>query len=316
MNKQHFVVRLITTFVFVLAVSAVCSAQASRTWVSGLGEDANPCSRYAPCKTFAGALSKTAAGGEINVLEPGGFGPVTISKSITISSEGFQAGILIDTDSAIVVNALSTDTIILRGLDLEGLGSAVYGINFLNGGTLHVEKCTINNFNGNGIEFQPFNGGTDPANIFVKDTIIRGNKVGNGIGTSIGGVYIHPGTGVTVSGEFDNVRLEKNMTGMRVDDGVIVTVKNSSASGNTKGFIANSTSTAATIVLDSCMISGNTSTGVTSNGALAMVRMSNNTVTGNLFGLKLGGGNIQSAVNNRIFGNGTDGAPNQTYLQQ
>ena len=316
MNKQHLVARLITTFVFVLAVSAVCSAQVNRTWVSGVGDDANPCSRTAPCKTFAGAISKTAAGGEINVLDPGGFGAVTISKSITISSEGFEAGVLTDTGSGIVVNAGSTDTVILRGLDFEGLGSATHGINFLNGGTLHVEKCTINNFDTDGIEFQPSNGGTGTASIFVKDTIIRGIKANSGAGTGIGGVYVHPGTGVTVTGELDNVRLEKNRLGLRVEDGATVTVKNSSATGNLRGFVANSTSIAATIVLDSCTISGNTNTGVTSTGALATVRMSNNTVTGNVVGLAITGGTIQSAVNNRIFGNGTDGAPNQTYLQQ
>jgi len=284
--------------------------------VSGTGDDANPCSRTAPCKTFQGSISKTAAGGEINVLDPGGFGGVTITKSITISSEGFEAGVLVSGTNAVIVNAAATDTIILRGLDFEGLGTGLDGINFLNGGTLHVEKCTINNFNTNGIEFQPSNGGTGTANIFVKDTIIRGNKAGSGAPTAIGAVYIHPGTGVTVTGEFDNVRMEKNMFGMRADDGSTITVRNSSAIGSTKGFVAVSTSTAATIVLDTCVIAGNTNTGITSTGALATVRMSNNTVTGNLIGLKSGGGAIQSAINNRIFGNGTDGAPTATYIQQ
>jgi hypothetical protein len=315
-KKQHFVVRLITTLVFVLAVSAVCSAQATRTWVSGVGDDANPCSRTAPCKTFQGAIAKTAAGGEINVLDPGGFGAVTITKSITISTEGFEAGILVSGTNGVVVNAAVTDTIVLRGLDFEGFGTGLDGITFLNGGVLHVEKCTFNAFNSNAIEFQPSNGGTGTANLFVKDSIIRGTKAGSGSATAIGGVYVHPGTGVTVAAEFDNVRMEKNVIAMRVDDGATVTVKNSSATGNTKGFVANSTSTAATIVLDSCMISGNTNSGITSTGTNAMVRMTNNTVTGNLIGLKLGGGTIQSAVNNRIFGNTTDGAPNQTYTQQ
>src|SRR5882724_11080869 len=73
---------------------APANAQATRTWVSGVGDDANPCSRTAPCKTFAGAISKTAGGGEINVLDPGGFGGVTITKSITISST-FEAGVLV-----------------------------------------------------------------------------------------------------------------------------------------------------------------------------------------------------------------------------
>jgi hypothetical protein len=66
----------------------MAQAQATRTWVSGVGDDANPCSRTAPCKTFAGAISKTAPCGEISVLDPGGFGAVTITKSITINGTG------------------------------------------------------------------------------------------------------------------------------------------------------------------------------------------------------------------------------------
>ena len=81
-------------------VAAPAQAQATRTWVSGVGDDANPCSRTAPCKTFAGAISKTAANGEINVLDPGGFGAVTITKSITINGEGFEAGMLASAPTA------------------------------------------------------------------------------------------------------------------------------------------------------------------------------------------------------------------------
>src|ERR1700686_5897590 len=84
--------------------SGSAQAQASRTWVSGVGDDANPCSRTAPCKTFAGAISKTAPGGEINVLDPGGFGAVTITKAITISSQCFEAGVLVSGTNGIIVS--------------------------------------------------------------------------------------------------------------------------------------------------------------------------------------------------------------------
>ena len=301
---------------FVLTFSVVCSAQAPRTWVSGVGDDANPCSRTAPCKTFAGAISKTAPAGEINVLDPGGFGAVTITKSITISSEGFEAGVLASGTNGIIINAQATDTVVLRGLDLEGMGSGLDGINFQGGGTLHVEKCTINNFRTNGIEFQPNNSALGVRQLFVKDTIIRGNRATSGTASAVGGVFIHPASGVTVIAEFDNVRMEKNAIAMRADDRSTVAVKNSSAVGNTKGFVANSVTVAATIVLDSCMIASNTDTGIASTGTAAVVRMTNNTVTGNVLGLAITGGTIQSAVNNRIFGNATDGSPNATYLQQ
>src|SRR6201992_1856178 len=110
-------------FLTAMRPSAPPHSQATRSWVSGVGDDANPCSRTAPCKTFAGAISKPAPGGEINVLDPGGFGAVTITKPITISSENFEAGVLVSGTNGIVVSVPNAgDVVILRGLDLEGLG--------------------------------------------------------------------------------------------------------------------------------------------------------------------------------------------------
>jgi hypothetical protein len=177
--KQRVVLSTLAVLTVLLAATAPAFAQATRTWVSGVGDDANPCSRTAPCKTFAGAISKTAAGGEINVLDPGGFGAVTITKSITISSEGFEAGVLVSGTNGIVVSAASTDVIVLRGLDIEGLGTGLDGVKFLTGGALFVEKCTINHFTGSGINFSPGSGSAAAAQLFVTDTIVRNN--GNGI---------------------------------------------------------------------------------------------------------------------------------------
>src|SRR6516165_9557238 len=106
-----------------LTTANLVDAQATRTWVSGVGDDANPCSRTAPCKTFPGAISKTAAGGEINVLDPGGFGAVTITKSISIIAESVEAGVLVSGTHAIIVSAGPNDVVVLRGLDIEGLGT-------------------------------------------------------------------------------------------------------------------------------------------------------------------------------------------------
>src|SRR5512132_4382749 len=94
-----------------LGSAAVAQAQASRTWVSGVGDDANPCSRTAPCKTFAGAISKTAAGGEINCLDPAGYGSVTITKSITIDCHYTERGILASLTNGVIINAASTDKV-------------------------------------------------------------------------------------------------------------------------------------------------------------------------------------------------------------
>src|SRR5262245_36182877 len=102
-NRVSNVAILATLLVGVLyAVPA--QAQATRTWVSGVGDDANPCSRTAPCKTFAGAISKTATGGEINVLDPGGFGGVTITKAISIIADHVEAGVLVSGTNGIIVN--------------------------------------------------------------------------------------------------------------------------------------------------------------------------------------------------------------------
>src|SRR3954465_10774915 len=106
-----------------LAVPSSAFGQATRTWVSGVGDDANPCSRTAPCKTFAGAISKTANGGEINCIDPGGFGGVTITKSLTIKCHYTEGGVLVSGTNPIVVNAAATDRVTLRGLDINGIGT-------------------------------------------------------------------------------------------------------------------------------------------------------------------------------------------------
>src|SRR5437016_9359874 len=116
------ILRFLATIVLTAGFATAAHAQATRTWVSGVGDDANPCSRTAPCKTFAGAISKTAAGGEINVLDPGGFGAVTITKSISIEANGLIAGVLVSAGSGMVVNAAATDTVVIRGITFEGLG--------------------------------------------------------------------------------------------------------------------------------------------------------------------------------------------------
>src|SRR5665213_1105590 len=150
------------------SVSAA-DAQATRTWVSGVGDDVNPCSRTAPCKTFPGAISKTAAGGEIDTLDPGGFGAVTVVKAMTIASEGTgEAGILVAGTNGVTVNC-TTDAncvVILRGLQIDGgpIGSnSLAGVKFLAGRALEIQNCTIRNFtggspNGFGVSFTPVAG--------------------------------------------------------------------------------------------------------------------------------------------------------------
>src|SRR5215467_8395705 len=179
--------------VVALLYAAPAHAQATRTWVSGVGDDANPCSRTAPCKTFAGAISKTAPGGEIDCLDSGGFGALTITKAITINCEGVIGGVLVAGTNGIVVAAGASDRVILRGLDFDGLGASnpnggINGIRFISGQALVVDKCIIYGFTTNGIDIAVTAGG---SSVDVKDTTIT-NVGGDGIRatTSAGAVSV------------------------------------------------------------------------------------------------------------------------------
>jgi Periplasmic copper-binding protein (NosD) len=152
-------------------------AQATRTWVSGVGDDVNPCSRTAPCKTFAGAISKTQAGGEINCLDPGGFGGVTITKSLTIKCHYTEGGVLVAGTNAIVINALATDNVTLKGLDINGIGvgaqTSLVGVKVLQAANVHIIDSEIYRFK-TGVDVNP----TSTAKVVVADSHIHDNGVG------------------------------------------------------------------------------------------------------------------------------------------
>src|SRR4051812_22801395 len=192
---------LLVVFGLILAAltASSASAQATRTWVSGVGNDANPCSRTAPCKTFAGAISKTAPAGEINVLDPGGFGGVTITKSITIRSDHIEAGVLVSGTNGIVVNAASTDNVTLEGLDIEGLGTGINGVQIVGGGNVTIIRCTIHHFTGNGVNLV----GTAGARALVIDSIITQNA---------GGINVAGAGGASNAGVLTRGVLDKNTT--------------------------------------------------------------------------------------------------------
>ena len=263
----------------VLLLPAPAHAQATRTWVSGVGDDANPCSRTAPCKTFAGAISKTATGGEINVLDPGGFGGVTITKSITISSENFEAGVLVSGTNAIVINATSTSDVVLRGLDIEGLGTGLVGIKVLGAlESLHVEKCTINNFrgtNGSGIEIGTSAAGT--TKVFIQNTIIRNNGAGTGAG-----IFVNPTGSAVVQASLTDVHLLNNIIGLKEQGASsAVSVLDSRASGNTNaGFQA--VTSGASLAIERSVVTTN-GTGVScatgTNVRIGNTSMANNAAT-------------------------------------
>jgi hypothetical protein len=267
---------VLRTLLLGLACASLASAQATRTWVSGVGDDANPCSRTAPCKTFAGAISKTAASGEINVLDPGGFGAVTITKSITISSEGFEAGVLVSGTNGVVINAAATDKVVLRGLDFEGLGTGLSGVNILSAGTVIIENCTINNFVTNGISAQP---SANPLKLTVKDTVLRNNN----LGTQTAGIFIKAPAGSTVAATITGVRSDRNDLGIVVQNAATVAIMDSSFSNNDLQGVNSSIPNAGnspSIILSSSVVAGNP-TGFRIDGSGAVTRISDVTVQGN-----------------------------------
>jgi hypothetical protein len=296
MKKFRFTINAMAVVIFTLTFVSIAQAQATRTWVSGVGDDANPCSRTAPCKTFAGAISKTADGGEIDCIDPGGFGVVTITKGITIDGGGTFASILsAGSVAAITVNeTTNTKTIILRNLSLNGAGTGTNGIRLLTGKTFVIENVQISGLIGNGID-----AGTLPtgARVFINDVDIRNVTGASSIGVKLGA------TG-TVTGSMDHVRVERVFTGIQIGANVFPTIRNSVLGfGGTKGIeILASTSR---VTIENTILSEN-STGL-SVGAGATALLSQSTITECTTGIS-NSGTVLSSGNNRILGNSSDGA--------
>jgi len=287
------VLALLAVAVFVFA-GTPAYAQATRTWVSGVGDDANPCSRTAPCKTFAGSISKTAPGGEINVLDPGGFGAVTITKAITISSQGFEAGVLVSGTNGIIVSVPNaTDTVILRGLDIEGLGTGISGVTVLTGGNVFIENTSINNFTDSAIKFTPTVAG---SSLHVSNCYIRNN--GNFSASSGQGMLIGP-TGAAAgaaSVDIELTRITRNVVGL-VATGGTTSVTQSVVASNAFAAIA-ATASPAIMNLEKSVVTHN-GTGIRCNGGTT-VRLGNMSITDNTTAFAGTGPNCQSYKNNDI----------------
>src|SRR5438477_6123212 len=155
MNKFRFTINALAIAIFTFAFATLAQAQATRTWVSGVGDDANPCSRTAPCKTFAGAISKTANPGIINCLDPGGFGTVTITKSIEIDCHYTLGSVLASGVQGIIVNATATDNVVLRGLSINGEGTTlgINGVNVIQANSVTISDTHVSKFSSSGLVF-------------------------------------------------------------------------------------------------------------------------------------------------------------------
>lgn len=298
MNKQiNASSRILAIFVFTLACATFAGAQATRTWISGVGDDANPCSRTAPCKTFQGAISKTASGGEINAIDSGGFGAVAVTKSITLDASSVVGGVLASGTNGIIINAANI-VVTLRNLDINGSNTGLTGVRILNAKAVFIENCTIYGFQ-RGISDERTNGGS----LSVSNTIIKNNSVVNAL---VGG-----GSTPAIKAVFDNVQLKNSGSGVGLwaSGGSNVVVLNSIISGNSdKGIYAEES---AVVDIQGGTISFN-DMGIQLESGSPTVRISGVTITMNNVGVDVMDGTLSSYGNNKIQGNQTNGSVSGT----
>jgi len=264
--------------------SDIANAQATRTWVSGVGDDANPCSRTAPCKTFAGAISKTAAGGEIDALDPGGFGALTITKAITIDGGGGQvASVLVAGTNGITVAAGVNDVVILRNIRINGLGQTaapgINGISFNSGAVLHVENCFIFGFSNDAINIVP----NQAAQVVISDTTVSNNGAG---------ISVRAGSAGAVNASLQRVKMNQNTDfGLKADGSggtglVSVDISDSQAAATTLhgGIFAASGPGNVTVVITSSAMINNVADGVLADqggGGITKVFVAYSILSGN-----------------------------------
>jgi hypothetical protein len=299
MNKFRLTIKLLAIAIFMLAFASLTQAQATRTWVSGVGDDANPCSRTAPCKTFAGAISKTLASGEISVLDPGGFGALTINKGITLNGEGTLAGVLNASVNGIIVNAPTTDNVFFRNISINAPNTGVDGIKILQGKTVTLENVSISG-QSIGVEvLAAANVNVSMVNTTIKNCSTAGVRADTSAGTARvtirSSVFTNCGTGI-------NARRNSR-----------VSIEESTISANTLGVQVEGNGGTAVALLKSCHVTNNTSHGIQAGGGLAtnnsVARLSDNLINNNAgAGVSIqASGSVESFQNNEINGNNPDG---------
>jgi len=275
-----------------LAGSAVANAQATRTWVSGVGDDANPCSRTAPCKTFAGAISKTAPSGEIDCLDPGGFGAVTITKAITIDCGATLGSVLAFGTNGININAGASDVVNIRNLEIQGAGGGLTGISYQAGKMPHLENVAIYGFTTSGITIS----GSGFIQMRAHNVIVTDCQAGIVVSTTAGTAFAGLSS-VTVSNIVTNAVQAGTNAAILIRDSTL------SFSG-----IAFNQSGASSGNLNSCQITNN-GTGVQSTAGSG-IGLFGNTFILNSTALNPNSGTIYTDGNNEFAGNSTNGSAN------
>jgi hypothetical protein len=295
-------------------------AQATRTWISGVGDDANPCSRTAPCKTWAGAISKTSAGGEIDCLDPGGFGALTITKSITLDCLDTSNGSILTSASAgININAGTNDVVNLIGLEFQGLlgngtGTAgtpgTIGVNVVQAAKVSIVRCLIIGFGQQGVSVTP----SSSLKLDLIDDFITNNGAAGVAGS--GGVLIKPTGNPNVNVTVDETRISNNTgagflaNGSSMSGGSVgVSVRNSSSESNTgNGLAVSSAGQSVQMLIDASTSNANGTNGIAASGQGATVRFTRSTITNNTTGVNATSPGVAASYGtNSIDGNGTPG---------
>jgi len=295
--------------VFACAMHVV-PAQAQRVFVAATGSDGNPCTFASPCRSFQHAHSVAPASGEIDVLDPAGYGPLTITKSISIQAHGFSGVSVPSGTNGITINAGPFDAITLSGLIIDGAGAGTNGIVFSTGGYLIIQDCVIHNMTGDGIHFVP----NVISHLSVANTFV-GNNGGNGI-------LVQPVGSASVTAVFERVRAQYNTGASRIllnADGTAGTVSgtatDSVSSDNAVGFAVEGPAANLTVVRS---VAANNNVGAqglgptpSSEGAL---RINQTTIINNATAAC--NGSVYTFGGNPIAGNGFDGCSTRPISPQ
>jgi hypothetical protein len=299
MTRTIFIAAALALTVTLPAVPANAQT-AIRTYVSVSGSDTNPCSLTAPCRHFSAAVAATSAGGEVDALDPGGYGSFTISQAITIDGEGWSYVAPPSGDPAITISAGSGD-VVLRGLSLNGIGvTGANGIEFNSGTTLTVQNSVIQNFASGGILFYPSTSTT--TKLSVLNTLISDNG-GQGI-------FIDPTDAGAVNAVLDHVDIENNASsGLSIEtytETINVTVSDSVIANNgAHGITAGSSSVGpVNVMVRNTTIANNGQDGLMASGTGVTIRVTRSTITGNTTAWIASSGVVSSYADNNIDGNG------------
>lgn len=311
MNKFRFTLKLFAIAMFMSAFASLAQAQSPRTWVSGTGDDADPCSRTSPCKTFAGAFSKTPEGGEINALNPSGYGSLHITKAVTVdggTGSGWSS-VQVQSSNAFIVNISTSSAhaddavVILRNLSFNGFSQTsgfvgINGINYIRGAQVKVENCQFQNLTTNGIRVSL---GTTSGNLTVQDCFFEN------VNSVITSTATAPAFAVI---QFEHNRMVGSSTGLNASTNTFATVRDSYFGSFTSSNGAVRAGPGSQVNVINSMFANNV---VGANVAGGTIRLSNNEFFDNATAIS---GTAESANNNKFRGNTANGATTNVIVVQ